>query len=110
MEASLKINFKPFPEIETERLLLRQLNKYDAGDIYLLRSDPLVNKFIKRPETANEEDALKFIKKILPTGKHSLGSLENYTNFLSKGAVFNITGIELGSFFKGEFVTSGYLP
>ena len=61
------MNFKPFPVIKTERLLLRKIEESDCGDILFLRSDPTVNKFIERPEnrqTKNRTDAIKFIKEL----------------------------------------------
>ena len=53
-----------FPEIKTERLLLRRLKKSDWEIISYLRSDRVVNKFVKRPKAETKEKALKFISKI----------------------------------------------
>ena len=61
------MKFKPFPEIKTERLLLRKIEESDCDVILFLRSDKTVNKFIERPEnrrTKNRADAIKFIKEI----------------------------------------------
>jgi len=58
------MNFKSFPEIKTERLLLRKIEASDSDEILFLRSDTSVNKFIERPEnrkTKNKTDAVKFI-------------------------------------------------
>ena len=44
------MNFKPFPEITTERLLLRRLKASDCEAILFLRTDKNVNKFIERPD------------------------------------------------------------
>lgn len=69
------MNFKPFPEINTERLLLRKIETSDCDVVLFLRSDEAVNKYIERPEnrkTKNLSDALKFIKELngyLETGK-----------------------------------------
>lgn len=54
-----------FPELKTERLLLRKIEEVDCDAILFLRSDPIVNKFIVRSEdrkTKNKADAIKFIK------------------------------------------------
>lgn len=62
-----KMNFIPFPQLTTERLVLRQIKESDHDIILFLRSDSTVNKFIERPEhrkTKNKDDALKFIKEI----------------------------------------------
>ena len=58
---------RPFPEIKTERLFLRKIEKLDSDVILFLRSDETVTKFIERPEnrkTKNKTDAIKFIKEI----------------------------------------------
>jgi [ribosomal protein S5]-alanine N-acetyltransferase len=41
----LHINFTPFPNLATERLVLRKLTIKDAKEIMLLRSNEQVNKF-----------------------------------------------------------------
>ncbi len=53
-----------FPEIKTERLLLRRLKQSDWEMISYLRSDKEVNKFVKRPKAKTKEKALEFISKI----------------------------------------------
>ena len=58
------INFTPFPLLKTARLQLRKLKKEDAVTILFLRSDPEVNKYIKRPKPESTDDALAFISKI----------------------------------------------
>lgn len=60
------MKFNPFPEIETERLVLRRIEESDCDIILFLRSDKAVTKFIDRPEnrkTRNKSDAITFIKK-----------------------------------------------
>ena len=59
------MNFIPFPNLQTDRLLLRQLNKEDANAILFLRSDATVNKYVKRPQTDTIQDAIDFINKII---------------------------------------------
>lgn len=61
------MNFKSFPEIKSERLLLRKIEESDAPVILYLRSDETINQFIERPEnrkTKTLEQALQFIKDI----------------------------------------------
>ena len=64
MYAMLPLNFTPFPELKTERLLLRQLKETDANAIFLIRSNEAVNKYIDRPKTSTIEEASLFIQKI----------------------------------------------
>jgi ribosomal-protein-alanine N-acetyltransferase len=61
------MNFSPFPEIKSERLLLRKVEESDASAILYLRSDETINQFIERPEnrkTKTLEQALQFITDI----------------------------------------------
>ncbi|WP_131537991.1 GNAT family N-acetyltransferase [Pedobacter nototheniae] len=55
---------KKFPILTTERLILRQLTDSDIQEIFLLRSDPLINKYLNRQPSNTLEDALKFIDRI----------------------------------------------
>ncbi len=60
----MKSNFSPFPEIQTERLLLRQTVKNDREDVFFLRSNEEVNKFIRRKRANSLKEAEDFIEKI----------------------------------------------
>jgi ribosomal-protein-alanine N-acetyltransferase len=60
----LTLNFTPFPNLETERLLLRRVNKDDVDEIFALRSDEKIMKYIPRPLAKNLEDALEHIATI----------------------------------------------
>jgi ribosomal-protein-alanine N-acetyltransferase len=57
----LTINFKPFPNLATERLLFRQLTFEDANEIFRLRSDERVNRFLTRNQYKTLEEAGAFI-------------------------------------------------
>lgn len=57
----LTVQFTPFPELTTARLALRQLRAGDAANMFRLRSDPEVMRYIPRPLARNEEDALALI-------------------------------------------------
>jgi ribosomal-protein-alanine N-acetyltransferase len=52
----------PFPVLETERLLLRRLTPEDAADVFLMRSDPEVMRFIPRPIAQSVQDAADLIQ------------------------------------------------
>ena len=58
------INFAPFPHLTTERLELRQIVTRDASDIYSLRSDERVMKFLDTPMLKTIEDSEQLIKTI----------------------------------------------
>jgi ribosomal-protein-alanine N-acetyltransferase len=60
----LHVNFTPFPTLATDRLVLREIEKEDANEIFILRSDERVNEFVVRPKANSVEDANEFINKI----------------------------------------------
>ncbi|TDD77358.1 GNAT family N-acetyltransferase [Flavobacterium caseinilyticum] len=60
----LTINFSPFPNLETDRLLLRRVDFNDIKEILALRSNPETMKYIPRPLLKTDEDALEHIAMI----------------------------------------------
>jgi len=60
----LNITFSPFPTLTTERLTLSQLSTDDGKDIFALRSDVEINKYLNRAPSKTIEDAFIFIEKI----------------------------------------------
>ena len=54
-------HFTPFPTLTTERLTLRQLLINDEEQIFTLRSDSEINKYLDRPLSKTLEDARNFI-------------------------------------------------
>lgn len=52
------INFTPFPILQTERFILRKVNKSDAESIFEIRSDEAYSKLtgVKRYETVEEAE------------------------------------------------------
>ena len=60
----LELNFSPFPEIKTEKLLLRRMTDADAPEIQFLRSEDRVMKYIDREKTKSLEEAVAFIQKV----------------------------------------------
>lgn len=58
------ISFLPFKNLESERLLLRQLNDGDVKEVFELRSNPETMKYIPRPLVTNYDEALAHIKMI----------------------------------------------
>ena len=63
----LSPNFSPFPELSTDRLLLRQMTLSDAPGVQRVRSDTEVMKYINRPLTLTLEDAENWIKIVIET-------------------------------------------
>jgi len=60
----LQLNFKPFPQISTERLLLRRITLNDAPEIFFLRSDINVLQFLGKEPAKSISEAEEFINKI----------------------------------------------
>jgi len=60
----LEFDFFPFPQLSTERLLLRALVDEDVPAMYALRSDPRVMRFIGRPLARSIEDAAALVQLI----------------------------------------------
>jgi len=57
-------NFTPFPVLQTERLALRQLRSTDDKEIFALRSNDNVNKYLDRTPSKSIDDAKTFIQTI----------------------------------------------
>jgi len=60
----ITLNFNPFPVLETERLILRNITKEDVNEMFVLRSTPDIMKYIARPLHKNIEETDAFIKNI----------------------------------------------
>lgn len=60
----LNKNFTPFPVLTTERLTLRQLSITDEQEIFTLRSDSEINKYLDRQVSKTVDDARNFINKV----------------------------------------------
>lgn len=57
----LQLNYNPFPDLVSERLLFRKLKETDSKDVFRLRSNPERMKYIPRPILESEEQALDMI-------------------------------------------------
>jgi ribosomal-protein-alanine N-acetyltransferase len=60
----MEMKFNPFPILETNRLLLRQIVTSDADDIFIIRSDATVMRYIPRPIAQTVDDVLPLIAMI----------------------------------------------
>lgn len=58
------IVFTPFPILVTARLILRQLAMDDEQEIFTLRSDKEINKYLDRQLSVTLDDARNFINKV----------------------------------------------
>lgn len=60
----LKVSFNPFPDLESERLLLREVTTADINEIFDIRSDAQTMQYIPRPLAKTKNDALDHIHMI----------------------------------------------
>ena len=88
--------FTPFPVLKTERLTLRQLSVNDDKEIFALRSDKQVNKYINRAPSNTIEDARNFIHKIADVVRQNEGiywaiTLTNNDKLVGTICLFNFS-------------------
>ncbi len=61
---SLNLPLAPAPTLKTDRLVLRELIKQDDEDLFVLRSNPEIMKYIDRPLAKRIEDIHELISEI----------------------------------------------
>ena len=61
----LQLNFQPFPVLETERLVLRNIRHSDKQEMFEIRSNETTMQYIPRPLAKTPEDALAIIDMIM---------------------------------------------
>lgn len=111
----LQQQFTSLPILTTDRLTLRPLSLDDQLDIFALRSDTGVNKYLSRKPAETIEDAEKFINNILENTQsgHSLYwaiDLTSTKTFVGTICLFDLNpdassceiGFELKPSFQGQ--------
>jgi len=83
----LQLNFRPFPELVTPNLRLRQIVPSDADELVFLRSNEITMKYIDKEKTKSREEALNLIKKITDDINAGIGinwgiTLKNENNLI----------------------------
>jgi len=119
----INLNFKDFPILTTERLTLRQITDADAKEIFELRSNESVNKFLDRPKARSIEDAQEFIEKISHSIKNNESIMwgivfKNQPTLMGTICLYNIStqqssaeiGYELIPVFQGKGIIHEVLP
>ncbi|HLN96766.1 MAG TPA: GNAT family N-acetyltransferase [Flavobacterium sp.] len=61
---TLYVNFNPFPVLETERMILKQLDDQQVDMLFELRSDPETMQYVKRPMVTTREEAEQHLQLI----------------------------------------------
>lgn len=62
MRSPINQAFHPFPQLETKRLILRNLRSEDAPGVYSVFSDPEVTRFYDVPTMTRLEEAQKLVQ------------------------------------------------
>ncbi len=118
---NLKINievFEKFPVLETERLLYREFEIEDAGDLYFIRSNDQVMYYMDTYKHQTIQDSEKLIKDVLKSFKEQTGInwaiIDKSTNkFLGYFGYWRIMKencrAEIGFALKPEFWGNGYM-
>jgi [ribosomal protein S5]-alanine N-acetyltransferase len=57
----LQTDWYPFPSLTTERLVLKQMTEDDVTDLFALRSDETMMRYIDRPLAETPEDARRLL-------------------------------------------------
>lgn len=118
-----RISFSSFPILVTERFALRQLTLEDDNEIFFLRSDNEVNKYLDRPTAKIIEDARQFINKINTSIAKNESiywavSLKDNPKLIGTVCLWNISddgsnaeiGFELLPEFKGRGIMQEVIP
>lgn len=108
-------NFTSFPVLVTERLTIRQLSTADQQDIFAMRSDTEINKYLNREPSKTPEDAITFINKVNDNIRNNNSiywviSLTNSKTFVGTICLFDFSnekdsceiGYELMTKFQGQ--------
>jgi [ribosomal protein S5]-alanine N-acetyltransferase len=69
----LELNFDPFAEITTKRLLLRKILPTDVSAVYELRTNEQVMQFIDKEPLKNLDEATVLVEKIIKDFNDNIG-------------------------------------
>ena len=114
----VQFNFSDFPIIRTERLVLRQITANDMAEIYELRSDEQMMKYIGRPPLQGIEEANNLINSMQESLDKTNGitwgiELNNNKKLIGNLGFWKITHehyrAELGYMLLSEFQGKGIM-
>ena len=114
----LYTSFTPFPLLETENLVLRQIVDTDVEEVFSLRSNKNVMKYIARSLHLTKDDALEHIEKLreLKDKEEAINwaiTLKNNTKLIGIAGLFRINKenyrAEIGYMLNPEFHRKGII-
>lgn len=116
----LNLNFLPFPELKTQRLLLRQVFPKDAEALMRIRSNEEAMRYIPRPRAKTIADALATVETLtngINEGKSINWAISNIEN---PSEIFGMIGYvnfyleldkaEIGYMLHPDYWGKGYVP
>lgn len=116
----LNLNFHPFPELKTKRLLLRQVLPTDVEAIMKIRGNEEAMRYIPRPRAKTKEDSMAVVKMLtdgINDGKSINWAICNIENPLE---IYGIMGYvdfypelskaEIGYMLHPDYWGKGYIP
>lgn len=116
----LNLNFQPFPELRTKRLLLRQVLPTDAEVLIRIRGNEEAMRYIPRPRTKTREDALDMVE-ILTNGINEGKSINwAISNAENPSEIYGMIGFvnfylelskaEIGYMLHPDYWGKGFVP
>lgn len=114
----LNLSFNPFPNLETDRLVLRSINTTDAPEIFAMRSNPVTMQYIPRPLALTMDDAIAHIEMIQNTISKNEGinwaiTLKGNDQLIGVAGFYRIEPenyrCELGYMLLPEYHNNGYI-
>jgi ribosomal-protein-alanine N-acetyltransferase len=60
----INLDFPSFPIMESKRLILRKQTIEDKHEVFRIRSDEKLNKYLDRPKATTVEDAIKHLERL----------------------------------------------
>ncbi len=69
----LEVNFSPFPVLTTDRLVLRKTKIEDAEEVFIMRSDPELLRYVDRDPAKTIDEARSFIQLITDNLDNNVG-------------------------------------
>ncbi len=116
----LNLNFNPFPVLQTQRLLLRQVVEADVPSIIKIRGNEEAMHYIPRPRAKTTEDALSVITMLTNGIKEGKSINWAICNAQDPNEIYGIMGYvnfypqllkaEIGYMLHPDYWGQGYVP
>lgn len=114
----LEVNFSPFPILVTDRLILRQVWQEDAPEMFFLRSDARILKYISREPPTSIDEIHTYIQFLTDNADNNTGitwgiTLKNNDKVIGTIALWRLIKehyrAEIGYIMNPEFYGKGIM-